>query len=160
MPNQFTCPECGVAKKNGGRCLKCHRRHIAAVADARQPNPSRLCQCGCGQQTSGKERRFVRGHHRVNFAIPRDRYQIDEETGCWVWLGCTAGSGYAQFKYRRKRVSIHRLSYELHRGPIPKGLTIDHLCRNTLCINPDHLEAVTVVENLKRGHKARGHHIM
>lgn len=45
----------------------------------------------------------------------------------------------------------HRFAYELHKGPIPKGLEIDHLCRNTLCVNPNHLEAVTHRENVRRG---------
>lgn len=48
-------------------------------------------------------------------------------------------------------VNVHRVAYESLRGPIPKGLTIDHLCRNTICINPDHLEAVALTENIRRG---------
>lgn len=45
----------------------------------------------------------------------------------------------------------HRFSYELLRGPIPKGMTLDHRCRNTLCVNPWHLEIVTHRENVLRG---------
>jgi hypothetical protein len=45
----------------------------------------------------------------------------------------------------------HRLYYELEKGPIPKGLTLDHLCRVRCCVNPDHLEPVTPVENVMRG---------
>lgn len=83
---------------------------------------------------------------------------------CWLWTGNTnkdrkgkhRKAGYGQFASQRirseqKTILAHRFSYELHKGPIPEGLTIDHLCRNTLCVNPDHLEAVTTKENILRG---------
>ena len=45
----------------------------------------------------------------------------------------------------------HRYAYELVIGPIPKGLTLDHLCRVRGCVNPGHLEPVTQRENTLRG---------
>ena len=48
----------------------------------------------------------------------------------------------------------HRVAYEKAYGPIPEGLVIDHLCRNGLCVNPEHLEAVTRKENILRGEGA------
>ena len=77
-------------------------------------------------------------------------------TCCWVWQGnyqkSHKGSGnYGRFSYNGKVVRVHRFSYEQLIGPIPAGLTIDHLCRNTLCVNPDHLEAVSSRENTLRG---------
>jgi hypothetical protein len=70
---------------------------------------------------------------------------------CWPWLLSTTGNGYAQIKINRKRYGVHRIAYELVNGPIPDSLTIDHLCRNRLCCNPAHLEAVTMKENILRG---------
>lgn len=74
------------------------------------------------------------------------------ESGCWEWTAALS-SGYGKFhKYGQIRmVYAHRWSYEHHVGPIPDGLVIDHLCRNTKCVNPDHLEPVTQGENCLRG---------
>lgn len=75
------------------------------------------------------------------------------ESGCWIWTGAlhrtTRGYGVMGFKGRLHLA--HRLSYEEHRGPIPEGLQIDHLCRVTECVNPWHLEPVTPRENTLRG---------
>lgn len=74
-----------------------------------------------------------------------------EETGCWVWKGAKGYKGYGALTYVGKITPAHRYSYEYYKGPIPQGLVIDHLCRNTLCVNPDHLEPVTTKTNLLRG---------
>ncbi len=73
------------------------------------------------------------------------------DSGCWEWEGAHTTAGYAETFLDRKVRYAHRVLYEAARGPIPAGLTIDHLCRNPGCVNPAHLEAVTMRENLMRG---------
>jgi len=86
--------------------------------------------------------------------------RIADGPGCWCWTGKTSGSTarYGDFRIGTKssdpRVKAHRFSYELLVGPIPDGLELDHLCRNKLCVNPDHLEPVTHAENRRRARLA------
>jgi hypothetical protein len=77
--------------------------------------------------------------------------RADPETGCIIWTGKTNARGYGRLMSDGRMVLTHRVAYELANGPIPTGLVIDHVCRNTLCCNPAHLEAVTQRENTLRG---------
>ena len=78
--------------------------------------------------------------------------RVEKSTGCWIWRGSVGVWGYGQFQPRRGRnLRAHRVAWELIRGPIPQGLVLDHLCRNKLCVNPDHLEPVTNRVNTLRG---------
>lgn len=72
---------------------------------------------------------------------------------CWTWLGAIDGHGYGSIGSGSggPTKTAHVVSFNLHVGPIPKGMTIDHLCRNRACPNPKHLEIVTRVENVLRG---------
>ena len=78
-------------------------------------------------------------------------------SGCWDWNGARIASGYGKFSIRRRTSTgkrtpsfAHRVSHMIFVGPIPEGLTIDHLCKNKGCVNPAHLEAVTHLVNLTR----------
>lgn len=74
---------------------------------------------------------------------------------CWLWTAASSrGYGYLSFGGQRWRA--HRFAYEHLVGPVPDGLVLDHLCRNTLCLNPAHLEPVTQRENLRRGESPVG----
>ncbi len=77
------------------------------------------------------------------------RFPTDPEE-CWEWIGGTS-RGYGRFWSGRSQVPAHRYGYERFIGPIPVGLTLDHLCRNRSCVNPEHLEPVSMRVNLLRG---------
>lgn len=89
---------------------------------------------------------------------------------CWEWIACKDSNGYGQFRLNDKRVSPHRLAYELECGSIPNGYDIHHKCNNPACANPYHLMAVTTREHIvnlspnslqykesRRTHCIRGH---
>lgn len=75
---------------------------------------------------------------------------IVEPEGCWLWIGRIDPGGYGRLSGRL----AHRVSYEEFVGAIPAGLTLDHLCYVAACVRPEHLEPVTIVENLRRQRSA------
>lgn len=80
---------------------------------------------------------------------------VINENGCWVWVGKKNYRGYPQLTVREYGVHLnkyaHRLSVEVLKGEhIPPEHQVDHRCKNPACINPDHLEIVTMDENLRR----------
>lgn len=84
------------------------------------------------------------------------QYVPEPNTGCWLWVGAHDGFGYGMLNRRGTTYRAHRVAYEALRGPIPKGLQMDHLCRTPACVNPDHLEAVTARENTLRSNNTAG----
>jgi hypothetical protein len=98
-------------------------------------------------------RKGWKGRHPVSDAERIERYvSVDAASGCWVWGGPRTELGYGVLwaNTRPRSRKAHRVVYEIHRGPIPAGLELDHLCRNPSCVNPDHLEPVTHAENMRR----------
>lgn len=71
-------------------------------------------------------------------------------TPCIIWTGALNSKGYPCFAVNGVSQLAHRLAYEAAHGPIPPGLTCDHLCRVKRCVNVDHIEVVTRSENAKR----------
>lgn len=76
---------------------------------------------------------------------------VNKTDGCWLWIGGISKSGYGNFwsgGRNGKTVSAHRVSWELHNGPIPEGLWVLHGCDNPQCVRPDHLRLGTQSENI------------
>lgn len=123
-----------------------------------------LCECGCGHGTK-KRRRFLRGHNvRVYLwnreGLPDLWTRILQKTeitqSCWLWRGGRTSEGYGKLSVADIALLVHRVSYERHKGPIPKDRHIDHLCAVRNCLNPDHLQAVPPRINCLRGPRHNG----
>lgn len=87
--------------------------------------------------------------------------------GCWVWTGYVSntrvgnkGMSYGRISLNNRNHYTHRIAYILTKGDIPKGLVVRHMCNNSLCCNPDHLELGTFYDNsedkMKAGRQAKG----
>lgn len=99
---------------------------------------------------------------RIPQTMPRRKLfwpRVNKTDGCWLWLGASTKEGYGRTWINGKPTLCHRYAYEQLRGPIPEGLTLDHLCRVRLCVNPDHLEPVTSRENTLRGDSWAGRNL-
>ena len=131
------------------------------------PNPTGLCMCGCGERTAiaktnqprfgqvkGEHVRYINGGHSSRkSAIDYIEEARGYVTPCWIWQRAMGKLGYGNMWMDGTTHNAHRVYYERARGPIPRGLHIDHLCRVRACVNPDHLEPVTNLENCHRGVK-------
>lgn len=92
------------------------------------------------------------GRPSVPIGVRVLQHSIPEpNTGCWLWTACVDDDGYGVTNIGYRKLGAHRASYEAFVGPIPEGLTLDHKCRVRSCVNPDHLEPVTVLVNTMRG---------
>lgn len=83
-------------------------------------------------------------------SIVDGRYAV-APSGCWVWLLSKDTNGYGHMRHNGRLRNAHILSYEEKFGPVPAGRELDHLCRARECVNPDHVEAVPHVVNVRRG---------
>lgn len=126
-------------KSSGGHRGKCRQCHMAQTMDARR-----------------------RRHPPLPTASPEQRFwlKVQRTTSdtCWIWTGAKSKCGYGMMRvHGRVPQYAHRFSYELHNSAILTGMTIDHTCFNRLCVNPSHLEMVSLVENIRRENARRWH---
>lgn len=139
--------------------------------------PYGFCHCGCGQKTKlapqthrqlgwvkDQPIRYLVGHAtRGKRRPPEERFWEKVQKGtsptdCWLWLSGKQPSGYGNFLVNPETIGAHVYAYRLLKGPVPKGLELDHLCRNPSCVNPAHLEPVTHRENCLRGEGISARH--
>ena len=95
----------------------------------------------------------VTANPALGVVLPLERFMrrvVKIPDGCWQWQG-QLDNGYGRFWVDGKSMLSHRVSYQIHIGEIPKSLQIDHLCRNRGCVNPEHLEPVSIATNVLRG---------
>jgi hypothetical protein len=84
-----------------------------------------------------------------------NKVHVSQPSGCWQWTGAVSRLGYGKWSatYAAKRqhvLTAHRVAFTLLIGNIPTDMTLDHLCRNRGCVNPDHMQVVTLKENIHR----------
>lgn len=84
--------------------------------------------------------------------------KVNKTDSCWLWNGAKGQSGHGQFWNGNRLVQAHRISYEWSVGAIPKGLTIDHICQTPPCVNPDHLQVMSMMDNVLLGSKVQNTH--
>lgn len=149
------------------------------LPDPKNPNPSGLCGCGCGElaplatathrdrnEVKGFPRRYVPGHKNGPTRRPVvERFwdHVEKSDNCWLWTGCPSAFGHGKISMGgigSKEVGAHRLSWEIHCGPIPDGLSVLHTCDVPACVRPDHLflgrQRDNIADMIAKGRNAYG----
>lgn len=88
--------------------------------------------------------------HNNNIANFESKYIPEPNSGCWLWTAYSPNGRYGAMNWGGRRKLAHVIAYEIYRGPVAEGVELDHLCKNTFCVNPEHLEPVTHLENVRR----------
>lgn len=173
MHPQSTCsiPGCDKPADSLGLCLLHYtrqRRHGDPLATAYDAGRALICSVdGCEKHAVTRgwcHTHYNRWKRTGDPTLARRRGpqpvplwdRIEKTETCWLWLGTIDSDGYGVLgDGQGKNVKAHRTVYELVVGPIPAGLTLDHLCAMKHCVNPAHLEPVTFAENARRARLSR-----
>ncbi len=131
-----------MAEVHSIHCLRCG---VVLVPSGRG-GKYRKTQRYCGPKCARADQTII-----VRPASERLWKHVRKTETCWLWTASVTGRGYGQIKCGDRERPAHVVAYESVKGEIPAGLELDHLCRNPLCVNPDHLEPVTHRENVLRG---------
>ncbi len=113
--------------------------------------PYGYCQCGCGEMTKiapetsrkdgylkGEPRRYVAGHNGLTSRVAYVEQDMGHDTPCWIWQRGKSG-GYGTIGGRH----AHAVYFEEHNGALLPGYHVHHLCPAKLCVNPEHLQALS-----------------
>ena len=119
-------------------------KQIAASFDVSEITVKRHCSDLERSKRRPKARNFSGDEKKFWSQVKRTEGQ------CWDWLGCHNEDGYGFKHWNGKSTPAHQLAYKFVKGAVPDGLELDHLCLNRGCCNPEHLEAVTHAENMRR----------
>ena len=143
---------------------ECFGKARSEAADKNREATVKQCrQCGkdyspnYGQWTQFEESKYCSHEcsvygQRKSIELVFAQIRIDPVTGCHVWTGYKNAGGYGRSRIQGTRQMVHRIVWEHKNGPVPEGLELDHICRNTSCCNPEHLRAVTSKENTLAGY--------
>jgi HNH endonuclease len=127
-------------------CEHCGNSFLVEPGRLRRYN-TRWCSRAC--------RRVAGWNDQLGMSAERFWSKVDRTATCWLWTGRTDRKGYGRVGFHRRQYLAHVFAYMLLVGSVPSGLELDHLCRVTSCVRPDHLEAVPHVENVRRGRAAK-----
>lgn len=169
MPNRTVTCRCGTEfevpehRIKNGRGRHCSR--ACQYAARRGSPPCSVTDCdrpnyglGMCKLHYGRRVRLDTTDLPVTSLVDRWDAKVDKTGDCWLWTGAINNKGYGVFATDEGNQLAHRVSYVMFVGPIPEGLELDHVyargCRHRHCVNPDHLEAVTHAENVRRTGRA------
>lgn len=168
------CEYCGsefIPPHPGSGQRYCSRKCGAVASHPAQKHGTAMCkQCGTSFAKNFIEQIFcsrkcaaLQNTHKRSF-VSRDVYfsdRVQKTDYCWLWAGKKGPKGYGVAVYRGHSMLAHRLSYELHYGPLfMDGMHVLHRCDNPLCVRPDHLFLGTAQDNMDdkvaKGRQTRG----